>query len=151
MSGTAEEDQAVRDVVRDPDLPCIVPGETSEASMARYSEQMVAVVKHWTMEKADGRTDALTNVRPSVVTLAKFFLNQIPQVPRLTIPAPATDRINELQVLCAAVASWTGDLKQEVAEDWRTRSVLTERANGAQAERDSARQKYELSMSPHQR
>ncbi|KAL2607676.1 hypothetical protein R1flu_026249 [Riccia fluitans] len=51
MSGIAEEDQAVWDVVRDPDLPCIVPGETSEASMARYSEQMVAVVKHWTMEK----------------------------------------------------------------------------------------------------
>ncbi|KAL2635384.1 hypothetical protein R1flu_006863 [Riccia fluitans] len=97
MSGTAEEDQAVRDVVRDPYLPCIVPGETSEASMARYSEQMVAVVKHWTMEKADGRTDALTSVRPSVVTLAKFFLNQIPQVPGLTIPTPATDRIDELQ------------------------------------------------------
>ncbi|KAL2612841.1 hypothetical protein R1flu_024533 [Riccia fluitans] len=58
---------------------------------------MVAVVKHWTMEKADGRTDALTNVRPSVVTLAKFFLNQIPQVPGLTIPAPAIDRIDELQ------------------------------------------------------
>ncbi|KAL2650591.1 hypothetical protein R1flu_018719 [Riccia fluitans] len=115
MSGTAEEDQAVRDVVRDPDLPCIVPRETSE--MARYSEQMVAVVKHWTMEKADGRTDALTSIRPSV--------------------------------LCAAVASWAGDLKQEVAEDRRTRSILTERANGAQAERDSARQKYELSASPH--
>ncbi|KAL2610723.1 hypothetical protein R1flu_029296 [Riccia fluitans] len=81
--------------------------------MARYSEQMVAVVKHWTMEKADGRTDALTNV------------------------------------LCAAVASWVGDLKQEVAEDRRTRSILTERANGAQAERDSAKQKYELSVSPH--
>ncbi|KAL2621948.1 hypothetical protein R1flu_002153 [Riccia fluitans] len=78
---------------------------------------MVAVVKHWTMGKADGRTDALTSVRPSVVTLAKFFLNQIPQVPGLTIPAPATDRIDELQVLCAAVASWAGDLKQEVAED----------------------------------
>ncbi|KAL2652804.1 hypothetical protein R1flu_020932 [Riccia fluitans] len=113
MSGTTEEDQAVRDVVRDPDLPCIVPGETSEASMARYSEQMVAVVKHWTMEKADGRTDALTSV------------------------------------LCAAVASWARDLKQEVAEDRRTRSILTERANGAQAERDAARQKYELSVSPH--
>ncbi|KAL2623366.1 hypothetical protein R1flu_003571 [Riccia fluitans] len=113
MSGTAKEDQAVRDVVRDPDLPCIVPGETSEASMARYSEQMVAVVKHWTMEKADGRTDALTSV------------------------------------LCAAVASWAGDLKQEVAEDRRTRSILTERANGAQAERDAARQKYKLSVSPH--
>ncbi|KAL2613986.1 hypothetical protein R1flu_025678 [Riccia fluitans] len=28
MSGIVEEDQAVRDVVRDPDLPCIVPGET---------------------------------------------------------------------------------------------------------------------------
>ncbi|KAL2621027.1 hypothetical protein R1flu_001232 [Riccia fluitans] len=149
MSGTAKEDQAVRDVVRDPDLPCIVPGETSEASMARYSEQMVAVVKHWTMEKADGRTNALTSVRPLIVTLAKFFLNQIPQVPGLTIPAPATDRIDELQVLCTAVASWAGDLKQEVAEDRRTRSILTEWANGAQVERDAARQKYELSVSPH--
>ncbi|KAL2636170.1 hypothetical protein R1flu_007649 [Riccia fluitans] len=38
MSGTVEEDQAVRYVVRDPDLPCIVPGETSKASMAKYSE-----------------------------------------------------------------------------------------------------------------
>ncbi|KAL2628723.1 hypothetical protein R1flu_013409 [Riccia fluitans] len=149
MSGTVKEDQAFRDVVRDPDLPCIVPGETSEASMARYSEQMVAVVKHWTMEKADGKTDALTSVIPSVVMLAKFFLNQIPQVPGLTIPAPATDRIDELQVLCAAMASWAGDLKQEVAEDRRIRSILTERANGAQAERDAARQKYELSVSPH--
>ncbi|KAL2613225.1 hypothetical protein R1flu_024917 [Riccia fluitans] len=116
MSGTAEENPAIQDVVRDPDLPCIVPGETSEASMARYSEQMVAM---------------------------------IPQVPGLTIPAPATDRIDELQVLCAAVASWAGDLKQEVAEDRRTRSILTERANGVQAERDAARQKYELSVSPH--
>ncbi|KAL2645516.1 hypothetical protein R1flu_013103 [Riccia fluitans] len=97
MSGTAEEDQAVRNMVRDPDLPCIIPGETSEASMARYSEQMVAVVKHWTMEKADGRTDALTSIKPSVVTLAKFFLNQIPQVPGLTIPAPATNCIDKLQ------------------------------------------------------
>ncbi|KAL2628583.1 hypothetical protein R1flu_013269 [Riccia fluitans] len=139
MSGTAEEDQAIRDVVRDPDLPCIVPRETSEASMAPYSEQMVVVVRHWTMEKADGRTNALTSVRPSFVTLAKFFLNQIPQVPGLTIPAPAIDRIDKLQVLCTVVASWAGDLKQEVAEDRRTRSVLTERANGAQAERDSAR------------
>ncbi|KAL2652201.1 hypothetical protein R1flu_020329 [Riccia fluitans] len=115
--------------------------------MARYSDQMVAVVKHWTMEKADGRTDALTSVRPSVVTLAKFFLNQISQVPGLTIPAPATDCIDELQVLCATVASWAGDLKQEVAEDRQTRSILTERANGAQAKRDAARQKYKLSNS----
>ncbi|KAL2613817.1 hypothetical protein R1flu_025509 [Riccia fluitans] len=71
------------------------------------------------------------------------------QVPGLTIPAPATDRIDELQVLCTAVASWPGDLKQEVAGDRRTRSILTERANGAQAERDAARQKYKLSVSPH--
>ncbi|KAL2654124.1 hypothetical protein R1flu_022252 [Riccia fluitans] len=63
MSGTAEEDQAVRDVVRDPDLPCIVLGETSEASMARYSEQLVAMVKHWTMEKMDGRSDAVTSAQ----------------------------------------------------------------------------------------
>ncbi|KAL2620322.1 hypothetical protein R1flu_000527 [Riccia fluitans] len=133
MSGTVEEDQAVHDVVRDPNLPCIVPGETSEASMAWYSEQLVAMVKNWTMEKADGRSDVVTNVKPSVVTLAKFFLNQIPQVPGLMIHAPAIDRIDELQVLCAAVASWAGELKQEVAEDRRTRSILTERANGAQA------------------
>ncbi|KAL2642777.1 hypothetical protein R1flu_010364 [Riccia fluitans] len=73
----------------------------------------------------------------------------IPQVPRLTIHAPATDRIDELQVLCAAVPSWARELKQEVAEDRRTRSVLTEWENGAQAERDLARQKYELSVSSH--
>ncbi|KAL2612167.1 hypothetical protein R1flu_023859 [Riccia fluitans] len=149
MSGTVEEDQAVRDVIRDPALPCTIPGETFGASMARYSEQLIAMVKHWTMEKADGRSDAVTSVRPSVVTLAKFFLNQIPQVPGLTIQAPAVDHIDELQVLCTAVASWVGELKQEVAEDRRTRSVLTERANGAQAERDLARQKYELSVSSH--
>ncbi|KAL2623016.1 hypothetical protein R1flu_003221 [Riccia fluitans] len=117
--------------------------------MARYSEQLVAMVKHWTMKKADGRSDAVTSVRPSVVTLAKFFLNQIPQVPGLTIHTPAIDRIDELQVLWAAVASWAGELKQEVAEDRWTCSILTERANGAQAERDLARQKYELSVSPH--
>ncbi|KAL2607832.1 hypothetical protein R1flu_026405 [Riccia fluitans] len=113
MSGTVEEDQAVRDVVKDPALPCIVPGEPSEASMAQFSEQM------------------------------------IPQVPGLTIHAPAVDRIDELQVLCAAVASWAGELKQEVFEDRRTRGELLERANGAQAERDLAERKYELSVSPH--
>ncbi|KAL2634202.1 hypothetical protein R1flu_005681 [Riccia fluitans] len=117
--------------------------------MARFSEQLVAVVKHWTMERAATTSDALTSVRPSVVTLAKFFLGQIPQVPSLTIHAPAIDRIDELQVLCAAVASWAGELKQEVAEDRQSRGELLERANGAQAERDLAKQKYELSVSPH--
>ncbi|KAL2642877.1 hypothetical protein R1flu_010464 [Riccia fluitans] len=43
--------------------------------------------------------------------------DMIPQVPGLTIHAPATDRIDELQVLYAAVASWVGELKQEVAKD----------------------------------
>ncbi|KAL2652742.1 hypothetical protein R1flu_020870 [Riccia fluitans] len=56
-------DQAVQEVVRDPDLPCIVSREPSEASMAWYSEKMVAMVKHWTMEKAAGTSDALTNVQ----------------------------------------------------------------------------------------
>ncbi|KAL2612922.1 hypothetical protein R1flu_024614 [Riccia fluitans] len=149
MSGMAEENQAVRDMVQDPALPCTVPRETSEPSMARYSEHLVAMVKHWTMEKADNITDAVTSVRPSVVILAKFFLNQIPQVPGLTIHAPAVDRIDKLQVLCAAVASWARELKQEVAKDHWTRNVLTEQANGAQAERDLARQKYELSVSTH--
>ncbi|KAL2620652.1 hypothetical protein R1flu_000857 [Riccia fluitans] len=111
MSGTAEEDQAVREVVRDPALPCIIRGEHSEASMARFSKQMEAVVKHWTMERAASTSDALTSVWPSVVTLAKFFLGQIPQVSDLTIHAPAVDRIDELQVLCTAVASWAGELK----------------------------------------
>ncbi|KAL2636169.1 hypothetical protein R1flu_007648 [Riccia fluitans] len=101
------------------------------------------------MEKADGRSNTVTSVRPSVVTLAKFFLNQIPQVQELTIHAPAIDRIDKIQVLYAAVASWAGELKQEVAEDRRTHSILTERVNGAQAERDLVRQKYELSVSPH--
>ncbi|KAL2644657.1 hypothetical protein R1flu_012244 [Riccia fluitans] len=101
------------------------------------------------MEKAASMSDALTSVRPSVVTLAKFFLGQISQVPRLMIHAPATDRINKLQVLCMAVASWAGELKQEVAEDRWTRSELLKQANGAQAERDLARQRYELSVSSH--
>ncbi|KAL2652741.1 hypothetical protein R1flu_020869 [Riccia fluitans] len=47
------------------------------------------------------------------------------------------------------MASWAGELKQEVAEDQWSRSVLLERANGAQAERDLARQRYELSVSSH--
>ncbi|KAL2653835.1 hypothetical protein R1flu_021963 [Riccia fluitans] len=101
------------------------------------------------MEKASSTSDALTSVRPWVVTLAKFFLGQIPQVPKLMIYAMAANRIDELQVLCAAVASWAGELKKEVAEDRQTRSELLEQANGAQAERDLARQRYELSRPTH--
>ncbi|KAL2651417.1 hypothetical protein R1flu_019545 [Riccia fluitans] len=71
---TLEEDRAVREVLNDPDVPCTVPREPSKDSMVRFSEQMVAMVKHWTMEKAASTSDAMTSVRPSVVTLAKFFL-----------------------------------------------------------------------------
>ncbi|KAL2623052.1 hypothetical protein R1flu_003257 [Riccia fluitans] len=66
-------------MVRDPAMVCIVPEEHSEASMARFSEQMVAVVKHWTMERAATTSDALTSVRPSVVTLAKFSWARYPK------------------------------------------------------------------------
>ncbi|KAL2649756.1 hypothetical protein R1flu_017884 [Riccia fluitans] len=52
-------------------------------------------------------------------------------------------------VLCATVASWAGELKKEVAEDRWTRSELLERANGAQAERDLARKRYEFSLLIH--
>ncbi|KAL2623673.1 hypothetical protein R1flu_003878 [Riccia fluitans] len=79
MSGTAKEDQAIRKAVSDLALPCFVPREPSEALMAWFLEQMMAMVKHWTMEKAASTFDAMTNVWPSVMILAKFFLGQIPK------------------------------------------------------------------------
>ncbi|KAL2641496.1 hypothetical protein R1flu_009083 [Riccia fluitans] len=71
-----------------------------------------------------------------------------------TAPDPPSARIHrtgvggglipEFQLLCAAVASWAGDLHREVCEDHRTRAALTERANGRQAELDGLRQQYAL-------
>ncbi|KAL2609072.1 hypothetical protein R1flu_027645 [Riccia fluitans] len=65
------------------------------------------------MEKAARTSDAITSVRPSVMTLAKFFLQQVHQVLGLTIYALAADHIDEFQVLCVTLASWAGELKKE--------------------------------------
>ncbi|KAL2633583.1 hypothetical protein R1flu_005062 [Riccia fluitans] len=98
--------------------------------MGRFSKHKVAVVKRWTMERAASTSDALISVRPSIVTLVKFFFGQILQVPDLTIHAPAIDRIDELQVLCTAVATWAGELKTEVAKDRRAHEPMAGCLNG---------------------
>ncbi|KAL2623516.1 hypothetical protein R1flu_003721 [Riccia fluitans] len=144
---TLEEERAAREVLQDPGLPLVAPRETSEPSMAWYTEQTVALIKNWVQEKAD--TGEVVSVRPSILTLSRLFLQQVPQVPGLTIPASVEDVIPEFQLLCAAVASWAGDLHREIGEDRRTRATLTEKANRRQAELDALRQQYDLPVQLH--
>ncbi|KAL2624101.1 hypothetical protein R1flu_008346 [Riccia fluitans] len=138
---TLEVNRAAVEVLEDPRLPTTAPGETSESSMARYTDQTVALIKKWVMEKAE-HGDAVS-IRPSILTLSQLFLQQIPQVPGFTVPASVEDSIPEFQLLCAA-----GDLRREVCKDRRTQTVLTERANGRQAELDGLRQQYALTNLP---
>ncbi|KAL2631011.1 hypothetical protein R1flu_015697 [Riccia fluitans] len=53
MNLTLEEERAAREVLQDPRLPSIAPGETLEPSMAWYTEQTIALIKNWVQEKAD--------------------------------------------------------------------------------------------------